>query len=643
MPEENTGIRFIDVLNEYEAVKVCDAAYEIYRDLVGSVPYDGEKITIAAEGYDGEENHPGYAGLSGNPIHIVYDLKSQDNSILTTLGSTDMYPTFGLYFHEMGHGFTLHPMTLNFKKAFGYSGAQYVEGFARFFPHFISHMIIANAEKYELSDKTIQALRSPLRLSREFFLNSEWTSVLFLFDIIDEYGWDVFPRFFEILNQLDLAEESWGIIESDTIFIAVMSAATDTDLRDQYRQMGFYTDNSFFESLGVYHDKNSSEIEYLIEPDKILYINGTLVPAVENTTITFTFVDPGSRSIIEKCQTGADGKFSASFFLDQEGLWSLRVSWLGNDDYRTIDTQEVSIERTQMNMPPTSIFLFSPSSPTVGVIVGFSDRSVDPEGDLLEYQWDFGDGSTSTKAEPVHTYDEKGDYTVTLTVTDDEGLNNSFSKALTVDNQRPYADFRFSPSSPKVGDTVIFSDQSSDPDGDTLEYLWEFADGSTSTQRNPQHVYSSPGMMRVWLTVTDDDGAEYAVRRSVMVEALRPAEFEVSDLLIEPSSVFVGEEVTVTALCTNVGEESGEYSVTLMIDGEEVDEKSGSLDPGESESVLFEVVREDSGTHRVEVEGQSGSFIVNQKGIPGFSTVSVILGILAAAIILGFQRTEIMS
>jgi hypothetical protein len=51
--------------------------------------------------------------------------------------------------------------------------------------------------------------------------------------------------------------------------------------------------------------------------------------------------------------------------------------------------------------------------------------SVDPDGTIVAYSWDFGDGAMSTASEPVHTYSAAGTYTVTLTVTDNEGLTGT--------------------------------------------------------------------------------------------------------------------------------------------------------------------------------------------------------------------------
>lgn len=79
-----------------------------------------------------------------------------------------------------------------------------------------------------------------------------------------------------------------------------------------------------------------------------------------------------------------------------------------------------------------------------------------------------------------------------------------------VGNRPPTADFSYSPWLPTVEDNnnaVQFTDLSTDPDGSITSWLWDFGDGTTSTERNPLHVYERDGVYDVTLTVTDDNGA----------------------------------------------------------------------------------------------------------------------------------------
>jgi PKD repeat protein len=122
---------------------------------------------------------------------------------------------------------------------------------------------------------------------------------------------------------------------------------------------------------------------------------------------------------------------------------------------------------------------------------------------------------------PSHSYATAGEYTVTLTVTDNGGATGSTSRSVTVTapppvNQSPVASF----TSAATGLNVAFNaSASSDPDGTVASYAWAFGDGSTGTGVSPSHSYATAGEYTVTLTVTDNGGATGSTSRSVTVTA----------------------------------------------------------------------------------------------------------------------------
>src|SRR3989449_960331 len=141
------------------------------------------------------------------------------------------------------------------------------------------------------------------------------------------------------------------------------------------------------------------------------------------------------------------------------------------------------------NQAPTAAFTASCPALTCS----FTDQSSDPDGSVTSWQWTFGDGTTGATAQnPSHTYSAGGSYTVTLTVTDNQGAPNSVthSVAPSQPNQPPTA--AFTASCPAL--TCSFTDQSSDPDGSVTSWQWTFGDGTSgSTTQNPSHTYSAGG------------------------------------------------------------------------------------------------------------------------------------------------------
>ena len=140
--------------------------------------------------------------------------------------------------------------------------------------------------------------------------------------------------------------------------------------------------------------------------------------------------------------------------------------------------------------------------------------SNDPDGgDITQYDWDFGDGTTGTGVAPTHTYDETGTYTVTLIVVDDEGKQSepATTTAEIVLPQDPVAD----PGGPyRVVEgraLTLDGSGSNDPDGgDIAQYNWDFGDDTTGTGVEPTHTYTTTGTYTVTLVVVDEEGAQSA-------------------------------------------------------------------------------------------------------------------------------------
>ncbi len=85
------------------------------------------------------------------------------------------------------------------------------------------------------------------------------------------------------------------------------------------------------------------------------------------------------------------------------------------------------------NTPPVADFTFWPHDPVIREEVGFdASPSVDPDGEVVAYYWDFGDGTTGEGRMVSHAYREAADYVVTLRVVDDSGAESTVSKTVTV-------------------------------------------------------------------------------------------------------------------------------------------------------------------------------------------------------------------
>ena len=147
-----------------------------------------------------------------------------------------------------------------------------------------------------------------------------------------------------------------------------------------------------------------------------------------------------------------------------------------------------------------------------------ASASRDPDGSIQSYEWDWGDGSTTstTDATTNHTYSDAGDYTIVLTVTDDTGKTDTYSQEVTIENDPPTASFT---TSSFTRYAEVDASGSSAPDGTIVRYDWEWGDGTQTLQGSvqEQHDYGQSGTFTITLTVTDDNGNTDSTRQSVTV------------------------------------------------------------------------------------------------------------------------------
>lgn len=124
------------------------------------------------------------------------------------------------------------------------------------------------------------------------------------------------------------------------------------------------------------------------------------------------------------------------------------------------------------------------------------------------WSWNFGDGGTSTLANPLHQYTSSGNYTVTLGVTTVSGCNGStsFSNAVVID---PLPNANFNVSQPDLCDpyTWHFNNTSTN----ATSYIWDFGDSTSSTQAQPTHTYAAEGVYNVTLHVFTNNGCEDSI------------------------------------------------------------------------------------------------------------------------------------
>jgi len=133
---------------------------------------------------------------------------------------------------------------------------------------------------------------------------------------------------------------------------------------------------------------------------------------------------------------------------------------------------------------------------------------------VITWFWDFGDGTTSTLANPSHTYTSLGTFTATGTITTSTGCTES--RSITVKaGTLPSVDFSYSTTATCVDQPVQFTDLSSSVPP-VNDWLWDFGDGAFSTLKNPTHQYPTPGIYTVKLIARNSGCPDSSIKTDLI-------------------------------------------------------------------------------------------------------------------------------
>lgn len=163
-----------------------------------------------------------------------------------------------------------------------------------------------------------------------------------------------------------------------------------------------------------------------------------------------------------------------------------------------------------LNRDPIASFNATPTTGPSPLLVEINaSSSIDPDGDVLTYAWEFGDGSFGNGMAVMHTYVAEGQYVIRLTATDSQGKHGTTVQTIWVvqSSDLPQAIFTASPSSGGTPLTAAFNAAAStDPNGTIMTYMWSYGDGSTGSGVSVLHTYAAEGAYTATLTITDNDG-----------------------------------------------------------------------------------------------------------------------------------------
>lgn len=203
-----------------------------------------------------------------------------------------------------------------------------------------------------------------------------------------------------------------------------------------------------------------------------------------------------------------------------EGEYVVELTVEDVDGLTNMTTITITVSLSQ-NEAPVAVATASPTAGTVDLAVIFNGSGSTDDQGIVGYLWDFKDGFTSDQENPTHLFETTGVFDVDFTVTDAQGLSDTDTVTITVNeingNMPPVAAVSATPENGNIPLEVTFTGDDSTDDLAVVSYLWDFADGITSNEANPIHIFDKAGTYNVTLTVTDGEGLTDVETISIIV------------------------------------------------------------------------------------------------------------------------------
>jgi PKD repeat protein len=245
---------------------------------------------------------------------------------------------------------------------------------------------------------------------------------------------------------------------------------------------------------------------------------------IEGDLISFTDLSTAYDGIVAWSWNFGDGNTSSvmnpthTYYV--EGVYIVTLTVTDGDGSETSHVVAVAVG----NNAPVADVTVAPLSGTEPLTVAVDCGVVSGGNAPFSYLVLYGDGASTTTTASVHTYAQDGLYPVVCQITDNDGDVSSDVQNVLVNDTAPVADFTFAPAGPRADETVNFTDLSTAYDG-IASWAWDFENDGVvdSVVQNATHVFASPGLYIVNLSVTDSDGSTAWTIRTVAVNISIPA------------------------------------------------------------------------------------------------------------------------
>lgn len=270
---------------------------------------------------------------------------------------------------------------------------------------------------------------------------------------------------------------------------------------------------SYAPDIGAYEYQMTAELEAVIDATPasgnsplVVSFYGTAAGGVAPYSYTWDFDDGGSST-----QQNPEHTFY------QAGEYTVTLTVTDDNNSETTDTYFIQVEE---EIVPLEAFAgVSSQSGTAPLLVNFTGSAAGGTAPY-SYNWDFGNGATSSEQNPVYNYTQAGEYIVILTVTDSD--NTQTSDSLSIEVSQPIMPLVIEAgASPLAGTAPLLINFTGNVEGGIEPYTfsWNFSDGGSSSLQNPERLFSEPGTYSATFTVTDYTGTQANDSLEIIVNA----------------------------------------------------------------------------------------------------------------------------
>ncbi|MEA3337615.1 MAG: PKD domain-containing protein [Chloroflexota bacterium] len=244
-------------------------------------------------------------------------------------------------------------------------------------------------------------------------------------------------------------------------------------------------------------------------------------------------------------------------------VFNLGFGFLGDDNAETVPTATPAptnaptatpVPTPEPDDPPIAV-INGPTQAVVGQELVFDGSASTGSSPLVDFVWQFGDGTGARGVVVNHSYSRAGTYIITLTVTDQQGLSGSARVQIEIRDPEPTPEgptaVIMAPSQAEVGERVTFDGKGSTSGNAIVGYTWDFGDGASGNGAVVDHTYSQPGEFSVTLMVTDSAGLSDTARAQITIE--QTAQTPPTAVIEGPSEGIVGQEVIFSAASSQAG------------------------------------------------------------------------------------------